>query len=142
MLPWQQLLPGIAEKLISSNLCRVMKGKEPIKLFKSPRNRRKVLPWQYLLPWNCRKTSQLQSVQGFGMQKKHKNVYIWVQEKYKVLPWGLECKEPTKRFLNPRNMKSVAKYPQNHNLKNNTEKVLPWQQLLPKTCKKASALLL
>ena len=26
-----------------------------------------------------------------------------IQEKDKVLPWGLECKEPTKRFLNPRN---------------------------------------
>ena len=50
VLPWQQLLPGIAEKLISSNLCPLMGCKEPIKLFRSPRNRRKVLPWQHLLP--------------------------------------------------------------------------------------------
>ena len=28
-----------------------------------------------------------------------------IQEKDKVLPWDLECKEPTKRFLNPRNMR-------------------------------------
>ena len=28
-----------------------------------------------------------------------------IQEKDKVLPWGLECKEPTKRFLKPRNMR-------------------------------------
>ena len=30
-----------------------------------------------------------------------------IQEKDKVLPWGLECKEPTKRFLNPRNMRKT-----------------------------------
>ena len=28
-----------------------------------------------------------------------------IQEKDKVLPWGLECQEPTKRFSNPRNMR-------------------------------------
>ena len=32
VLPWQQLLPGVAEKLISSTLCRGMESKEPIKL--------------------------------------------------------------------------------------------------------------
>ena len=28
-----------------------------------------------------------------------------IQEKDKELPWGLKYKEPTKRFLNPRNMR-------------------------------------
>ena len=28
-----------------------------------------------------------------------------IQGKDKVLPWGLKRKEPTKRFLNPRNMR-------------------------------------
>ena len=51
-----------------------------------------------------------------------------IQEKHKVLPWGLECKEPTKRFLNPRNMRKCCQ--------------VPTKQLLPKTCKKASSLLL
>ena len=34
-----------------------------------------------------------------------------IQEKDKVLPWGLECKEPTKRFLNPRNMRKCCQVP-------------------------------
>ena len=50
VLPWQHLLPGVAEKLISSNLCRGIESKEPIKIFTSPRNKKKVLPWQHLLP--------------------------------------------------------------------------------------------
>ena len=59
----------------------------------------------------CQKKSQFQSMQGFGMQRTHKNVYIKVQEKDKVLPWGLESKEPTKRFLNPRNMRKCWQVP-------------------------------
>ena len=31
VLPWQHLLPGVAEKLIRSSLCRGMESKEPIK---------------------------------------------------------------------------------------------------------------
>ena len=69
VLLWQQLLPGIAEKLISSNLCRVMEGKEPTKMF---------------------------------IYRSKKNI---------VLPWSLECKEPTKRFLNPRNMRKYCQVP-------------------------------
>ena len=34
-----------------------------------------------------------------------------IQEKDKVLPWGLECKEPTKRFLNQRNMRKCCQVP-------------------------------
>ena len=41
VLPWQHLLSGVAEKLISSSLCRGMESKEPIKIFMSPRNRKK-----------------------------------------------------------------------------------------------------
>ena len=104
-LPW---LPGIAEKLISSNLCRVMEGKEPIKLFISPRNRRKVLPWQHLLPGIVEKLVSSNPCRG------------------------LECKEPTKMFTyrskknikcchgvwNSKNHKKIFK-PKKH------EKVLP-----------------
>ena len=45
MLPWQHLLPGVAEKLISSNLCRGMENEEPIKIFVSAKKkkRKKVL---------------------------------------------------------------------------------------------------
>ena len=77
VLPWQQLLPGIAEKLIGSNLCRVMEGKEPIKLFISPRNRRKVLPWQYLLPGIVEKLVSSNPCRGLECKDRtHKNVYI------------------------------------------------------------------
>ena len=43
MLPWQHLLLGVAEKLISSSLCRGMESKEPIKIFASQK-KKKVLP--------------------------------------------------------------------------------------------------
>ena len=42
VLPWQHLLPGIAEKLISRSLCRGMENKEPIKIFTSSRNQKSV----------------------------------------------------------------------------------------------------
>ena len=62
-----------------------MECKEPIKLFISPRTG-KVLPWQYLLPGIIeKKANQLQSMQGFGMQRT------------------------PQKFLSPRNIKSVAK---------------------------------
>ena len=41
LLPWQHLLPGVVEKLINSNLCSGMESKEPIKIFTSPRNKKK-----------------------------------------------------------------------------------------------------
>ena len=73
---WQQLLPGIAEKLISSNLCRVMEGKEPHKIIYKSKKQKKSVAMAIIVARYCRKTSQLQSVQGFGMQRTHKNVYI------------------------------------------------------------------
>ena len=56
-------------KLISSNPCRGMECKEPIKLFRSSRNKK-------VLPCTVKKTSQLSSMQGFGMQRTYKNTYI------------------------------------------------------------------
>ena len=63
VLPWQHLLPGVAEKLIGSSLCGGMENQEPIKIFVSqkqkkcchgqifkPKKHKKVLPWQHLLP--------------------------------------------------------------------------------------------
>ena len=48
VLPWQHLLPGVAEKLISYNLLRGMEIKKLIKV-KRPRNK-KVISWPHLLP--------------------------------------------------------------------------------------------
>ena len=77
VLPWQYLLPGVAEKLISSNLCRGMESKEPIKIFTSPK---KSVARCY------RKTNPLQSVQGYGKQRTHK-IFISPRSRKKVLPW-------------------------------------------------------
>ena len=113
MLPWQNVLPGIAKKLSSSNPCRGMECKQPTTIYMGPRNRRNVLPWQHLLPriveklvssnlcWvmeckeptkmfiyrskkeikcchgktDCRKSNRLQSMQGFRMQRTHKEIF-------------------------------------------------------------------
>ena len=48
---------------MSSNLCRVMESKEPVKMFVSPRNKKSVA-----------KANQLQSVQRYGKQRIHKNI--------------------------------------------------------------------
>ena len=82
MLPWQHLLPGVAEKLISSNLCSGME-RYPRKIFK-PKKQKKVLPWQHLLPGVAEKliSSNLCS--------------------------GMESKEPIKIFTSPRNIKKCC----------------------------------
>ena len=75
MLPWQHLLPGIIEKLISTNPCSGLECKEHPERLLSPRNK-KVLPCQHLLP-GVPKTNQLQSVQGYGKQRTHK-IFIFI----------------------------------------------------------------
>ena len=40
-----------------------------------------------------------------------------IQEKDKVLPWGLECKEPTKRFLNPNHKITIWKTIQKNSIR-------------------------
>ena len=74
MLPWQHLLPGVAEKLISCSLCRGMESKEPIKIFTSPRNKKSVA-MATLVTRCCRKTNQLKSMQGFGMQRYLRKIF-------------------------------------------------------------------
>ena len=69
------LVASYCRKLISSIPCRGMECKEPIKLFISSRNKKSVAI-ATLVAMYCQKTSRLQSVQGFGMQRTHKNVYI------------------------------------------------------------------
>ena len=108
-LPWQHLLLGIAEKLISSNLCRVMECKEAIKLFISSRNRRKVLPWQHLLPGIVEKLVSSNPCRGF------------------------ECKEPTKRFLNPRNMRKCCQVPTKSQFEKQYRKSIAMATNLPKS---------
>ena len=72
VLPWQHLLPGVAEKLISCSLCRGMESKESIKIFTSPRNKKKCCHGNTCQV--CRKTNQFQSVQGYGKQRTYKNI--------------------------------------------------------------------
>ena len=113
VLPWQHLLPGIIEKLISSNACRGLECKEPRERLLSPRNMKK-----------CSHTAnQLQSVQGIGKQRTHKNIFKSKKQK-KVLPgiveklissnpwfgvwvWNAQ-NQKKKRFLSPRNMKKCC----------------------------------
>ena len=64
VLPWQHLLPGVAEKLISCSLCRGMESKEPIKIFVSQKKEKSVA-MATLVARCCRKANQLQSVQGY-----------------------------------------------------------------------------
>ena len=71
VLPWQHLLPGVSEKLISSNLCSGMESKEPIKIFTSPRNEKKCCHGNTCCQV-CQKTNPLQSVQVYGKQRTHK----------------------------------------------------------------------
>ena len=69
VLPWQHLLPGLAEKLIGSSLCRGMESKEPTFLVLP------VIVVKLISSNPCR---------------------------------GLVCKRPPKRFISPRNMKKCC----------------------------------
>ena len=130
MLPWQHLLPDI--KLINSNVCMGMERKEPTKIFvyKSKKQRKNVA-MATLVARYCQKNYQLQSLQWYGMQRTHKNIYKSKKQK-KVFLWqhllqrqnlwpsiieklissnpcrGLECKEPPKKIFKPKKLKSVA----------------------------------
>ena len=105
------------KKLSSSNACRGMECKEPTKyLYMGPRNRRKVLPWQYLLPGIVKKLVS-SNLCRFMEGKESIILFISPRNRRKVLPWqyllpgiveklvssnpcrGLECKEPTKMFI-------------------------------------------
>ena len=84
VLPWQHLLPSIVEKLISSNPCRGLECKELRERLLSPRNMKKCC----LVARCCLKTNLLQSAQGYGKQRTHKNIYKSKKQK-KVLSWQL-----------------------------------------------------
>ena len=72
VLPWQNLLPGVVEKLISANLCRVWKTHKNICKSKNKENS---VAMATLVARCCRKAYQLQSVQGYGKQRTYKNIY-------------------------------------------------------------------
>ena len=76
---------SVAEKLISSSLCRGMESKDSIKIFASQKKEKSVAG-ATLVARCCRKANQLQSVQGYGKQRTHKNIYKSKKPK-KVLPW-------------------------------------------------------
>ena len=115
MLPWQHLLPGVTEKLISWNQCKGLECKDAREKFFSPRN---------IVARCCRKANQLQSVQGYGKQRTHKifisprnrkkcchgNLLPGVAEK--LISWNqckdLECKDTREKFLSPRNIKKCC----------------------------------
>ena len=82
------LVASYCRKLISSNLHRGMECKELIKLFISSRNKKKSVAMATLVAIYCQKTSQLPSMQRFGMQRTHKKyLYIGKRNRKKVLPW-------------------------------------------------------
>ena len=105
----------VAKKLIRSNLCRGMENKEPMNIFVSPINKKKVLPWQHLLPGVGEKLISSNLLRG--MESKGA---IKIFTSPKVLPVivvklvssnlcrGLESKEQQKNFLSPRNMKKCC----------------------------------
>ena len=78
------LVARFAEKLISSSLCRGMESKEPITIFASQKKKKKVLPWQHLLPGVAEKLISCS------------------------LCRGMESKEPIKIFTSPRNPKKCC----------------------------------
>ena len=85
VLPWQQLLPGIAKKLSRSNPCRGMECKEPTKIFiYGSKKQKKSVAMATLVARYCRKTNLLQSVQGYGMQRTHKIIYKSKKQKKSV----------------------------------------------------------
>ena len=60
------------------------------KIFK-PKKHVKSVAMATLVARCCRKTNQLQSVQWYGKQRTHKNIYKSKKRK-KVLPWQLVAK--------------------------------------------------
>ena len=62
-----------------------MESKEPIKYLQVQETKKSVV-MATLVARCCRKAYQLQSVQGYGKQRTHKNIYKSKKPK-KVLPW-------------------------------------------------------
>ena len=74
------------KKLSSSNPCRGMECKEPTKIFiYGSKKQKKSVAMETLVARYCRKTSQLQSMQGYGMQRTHKMIFK-AKKHEKVLP--------------------------------------------------------
>ena len=86
VLPWQHLLPGVANKIIGSNPCKCMESKAPIKIFiyKSKKHK-KVLPCQHLLPGVAEKLISSNLCRGTESKKTHKNICKSKKQK-KLLP--------------------------------------------------------
>ena len=111
------------KQAISSNPCRGLECKEPIKIFTNSRNRKKCCHGNIVARY-CQKAKQLQFVQWYGMQRTHKNIYKSMKQKKKCCqhllldiienlissnPWRcLECKELTKNFKPKKQRKSIG----------------------------------
>ena len=93
----KKALPGVAKKLISSNLYRGMENKEPIKIFVSKKKKRKSVAMATLVARCCRKANQLQSVQGYRKQRTHKNIYK--SKKQKKCCHDNTCCQPSLKSL-------------------------------------------
>ena len=93
-------------------------------LYQQPKTRKKSVAMAKVARY-CRKSSQLQSVQGVGMHRTHKNICKSKKQKeidavatlvasyyLKLISSnpcrGMVCKEPIKLFISSRNKKSVA----------------------------------
>ena len=84
VLPWQHLLPGVAEKLVRSSLCRGMESKEPIKHLQVQETKKSVAMATLVASYRY-KTNQLQSMQGFGMLRTPQKI-LKPKKHEKVLP--------------------------------------------------------
>ena len=68
VLTWQNLLPGVVEKLISPNLCRGMESKEAIKYLSVQETKK-------IVPGIIEKLVSSNPLQGLGMQRTSRKVF-------------------------------------------------------------------
>ena len=122
------LFARFAKKLIRSSLCRGMESKEPIKYLYIQETEKSVA-MATLVARCCRKTNQLKSMQGFGMQRYPRKIFKPKKHLKSValLP-GVAQKT--------NQLRSVQWYGKQRTHKNiykskKRKKVLPWQHLLP-----------
>ena len=125
MLPWH-LLPGIIEKLISSNPRKGLECKEPQQKTFKPKIAM-VFPLSDIL-WDSKRARSLSNLVECKVTLPHRSspgfLYPQSRNRKKVLPWhllpgiieklissnpcrGLECKEPQQKIFKPKKHKQA-----------------------------------
>ena len=101
----------------------------------------------------CRKTNQLQSVQGYGRQRTHKIIYKSKKLKKSVAMailvarycrktnqlqsvQGFGMQRTHKKIFKPKKHEKVLPSTHKSQFEKQYRKSISWQKLLPKTCKK------